>query len=86
MSKPASRSQYIDYCKRQLGAPVLEINVADEQIEDIVDDALQEHQIVGKRLSVAHHSRFGLETLEPNDPSRHLEWPEMSHRPWARPN
>ena len=44
MSKPASRSQFIDYCKRQLGAPVLEINVADEQIEDIVDDALQYFQ------------------------------------------
>ena len=41
MAKPASRSQFIDYCKRQLGAPVLEINVADEQIEDIVDDAVQ---------------------------------------------
>ena len=26
---------------RQLGAPVLEINVADEQIDDLVDDALQ---------------------------------------------
>ena len=44
MAKPASRSQFIDYCKRQLGAPVLEINVADEQIEDIVDDAIQYFQ------------------------------------------
>ena len=44
MSKPASRSQFIDYCKRQLGAPVLEINVAEEQIEDIVDDAIQYFQ------------------------------------------
>ena len=41
MSKPASRAGFIEYCKRQLGAPVLEINVADEQIEDIVDDAIQ---------------------------------------------
>ena len=41
MGKPASRSEFITYCKRQLGAPVLEINVADEQIEDIVDDAIQ---------------------------------------------
>ena len=41
MSQPASRSQLITYCKRQLGAPVLEINVADEQIEDILDDAIQ---------------------------------------------
>jgi len=41
MAQPASRQQLIDYAKRQLGAPVLEINVADEQIEDIVDDSLQ---------------------------------------------
>ena len=41
MAQPGSRSEFIDYCKRQLGDPVLEINVADEQIEDIVDDAIQ---------------------------------------------
>ena len=41
MAKPASRADLINYCKRQLGAPVLEINVADEQIDDLVDDALQ---------------------------------------------
>ena len=41
MAQPSTRGELIDYCKRQLGAPVLEINVADEQIEDIVDDAVQ---------------------------------------------
>ena len=41
MTQPASRTELINYCKRQLGAPVLEINVADEQIDDLVDDALQ---------------------------------------------
>lgn len=41
MSQPSSRTELINYCKRQLGAPVLEINVADEQIEDLVDDAIQ---------------------------------------------
>ena len=41
MAQPSSRQELIDYCKRQLGAPVLEINVADEQVEDLVDDALQ---------------------------------------------
>jgi len=40
-SKPASREHLIEYCLRRLGAPVLEINLADEQIEDLVDDALQ---------------------------------------------
>ena len=41
MSQPTTRQELIDYCKRKLGAPVLEINVADEQIEDLVDDAVQ---------------------------------------------
>ena len=41
MAKPASRADLINYCKRQLGRPVLEINVADEQVDDLVDDALQ---------------------------------------------
>ena len=41
MAQPSSRQNLIDYCKRQLGAPVLEINVADEQVDDLVDDALQ---------------------------------------------
>ena len=44
MAQPASRTDLINYCKRQLGAPVLEINVADEQIDDLVDDALQHFQ------------------------------------------
>ena len=41
MAQPSNRSELINYCKRQLGAPVLEINVADEQLDDLVDDALQ---------------------------------------------
>ena len=44
MGRPSTRTEFIDYCKRQLGAPVLEINVADQQIEDIVDDAIQYFQ------------------------------------------
>jgi len=41
MAKPSSRQELVDYCLRKLGAPVLEINLADEQIDDLVDDALQ---------------------------------------------
>lgn len=41
MAQPSTRQEFIDYCLRKLGAPVLEINVAEEQIEDLVDDALQ---------------------------------------------
>jgi len=41
MAQPATRSEFKNYLLRQLGAPVLEINVADEQVDDIIDDALQ---------------------------------------------
>ena len=41
MAKPASRTQLVDYCLRKLGAPVLEINIDDDQIDDAVDDAIQ---------------------------------------------
>ena len=44
MAQPASRTDLVNYCKRQLGAPVLEINVADEQIDDLIDDAVQYFQ------------------------------------------
>jgi hypothetical protein len=44
MSQPSNRQGLIDYCLRQLGAPVLEINIADEQIDDLVDDAIQYFQ------------------------------------------
>jgi hypothetical protein len=41
MARPNSRQALIDYCLRKLGAPVIEINVDPEQIEDCVDDAFQ---------------------------------------------
>ena len=44
MAQPSSRQGLIDYAKRQLGYPVLEINVADEQLEDLLDDAVQVFQ------------------------------------------
>ena len=44
MAKPTTRGELIDYCLRQLGAPILEINVAEEQTDDLLDDALQYFQ------------------------------------------
>ncbi len=44
MAQPSSRDGLIDYAKRQLGFPVLEINVADEQFSDLLDDAIQVYQ------------------------------------------
>ena len=44
MAQPSSSEGLIDYAKRQLGFPVLEINVADEQFQDLLDDAIQIYQ------------------------------------------
>lgn len=44
MANPTSRTTLIDYCKRRLGDPVIEINVDEDQLEDRVDEALQYYQ------------------------------------------
>jgi hypothetical protein len=36
-----TRQKLVDYCLRQLGAPVVEINVDDEQINDRTEDAMR---------------------------------------------
>ena len=41
MASPSTRQGLIDYALRQNGAPVLEINIEDDQISDLVDDAIQ---------------------------------------------
>ena len=41
MASVTSREELKDYCLRRLGAPVIEINVDDDQVEDRIDDAFQ---------------------------------------------
>jgi hypothetical protein len=44
MANPSSREELKQYCLRRLGAPVIDINVDDEQLEDRIDDALKYYQ------------------------------------------
>ena len=44
MANPSTRDGLIDWCKRKLGEPVIEINVDHDQVEDRVDEALQYYQ------------------------------------------
>ena len=44
MAKPSSREQLKQYALRQLGKPVIEINVDDDQLEDRIDEGLQYFQ------------------------------------------
>ena len=40
MAVPSSRAEFKKYCLRRLGAPVIDINVDDDQVEDRIDEAL----------------------------------------------
>ena len=58
MSAPKTREEFKRYCLRKLGAPVVQINVADEQLEDDIDDALQYfrdyHYDAQERIFMSH--------------------------------
>lgn len=41
MSVPTTKEEMKDWCLRELGFPVIQINVDDEQVDDAIDSALQ---------------------------------------------
>ena len=41
MASPSSRTELITYAKRQLGEPVLQVHVDDEQVNNVIDDTFQ---------------------------------------------
>jgi hypothetical protein len=74
MAKPTSREELIDYCLRALGAPVLQINIDEEQIDDRVDEAIQFYQEYHSDATI-HHYRKHKVTQEDID-NRYIEIPE----------
>ena len=44
MANPTSRDTLKEYCLRKLGAPVIEINIDDDQCDDRVDEAFSWYQ------------------------------------------
>lgn len=63
----SSRQDLAEYCLRNLGAPVLEINIADEQLEDRIDEALefwrQYHNEGIEKIYLKHRIRASALTL-----------------------
>ena len=41
MATPTTKQEFIDYCLRNLGAPVLQINLDPQQVEDRLEEALE---------------------------------------------
>ena len=58
----STRQELVDYCLRRLGAPVIEINVDDDQVSDRIDDALQfwyEYHFDGRQKVFIQHRVSG---------------------------
>lgn len=95
MAQPSTRAEFTDYCLRKLGAPVLEINVDDDQVDDLIDDAIQffqeyhfdgiERMYLKHKLTADDIARFkesNQNTLGPNDnppPTTDDSWEERNN-------
>ncbi len=44
MAQPQNRKEFIEYCRRSLGEPVVRLNIDSQQIEYRIDDALTQFQ------------------------------------------
>lgn len=59
MPAPTTRSEFKQYILRKIGAPVIQINVADEQIEDRIDEAIsfwRDYHYAGSQLVYLKHA------------------------------
>lgn len=74
MAKPSTREDFKDYILRKIGAPVIEINVSEEQVEDRIDEALSfwnDYHYNGSQLIYIKHK------LEQQDiDNKYIELPE----------
>lgn len=58
MAQPRSREEFKEYILRKLGAPVIDINVAEEQVEDRIDEAMsfwRDYHFNGSQLVYLKH-------------------------------
>jgi|TARA_B100001093_G_C26689103_1_gene954006 hypothetical protein len=58
MAQPTTREEFKDWILRKLGAPVIQINVADEQVDDRVDEAIdywRDYHYNGSQLVYLKH-------------------------------
>lgn len=58
MAQPQSREEFKEYILRKIGAPVIQVNVAEEQIEDRVDEAVsfwRDYHYNGSQLVYLKH-------------------------------
>ncbi len=64
MAKVTSREELIDYCMRNLGAPVIEINVDEDQVDDRIDEALDYYQMFHDDAVVRNYFKHQLTSTD----------------------
>lgn len=58
MAQPNSRKEFKDYILRKIGAPVIQINVSDDQVDDRIDEAIsfwRDYHYNGSQLVYIKH-------------------------------
>jgi hypothetical protein len=58
MAQPDTRQEFVEYVLRKIGAPVIQINVAEDQVEDRVDEAVsfwRDYHYNGSQLVYLKH-------------------------------
>lgn len=58
MARPTTRAEFKEYVLRKIGAPVIQINVSDEQVEDRIDEAIsfwRDYHYSGSQLIYLKH-------------------------------
>lgn len=73
MAKPTSRDEFKDYILRKIGAPVIQINVADEQVEDRIDEALsfwRDYHYDGSELVYIRHELTEQDVADIENPEK----------------
>lgn len=62
MAQPTTRTEFKDWVLRKIGAPVIQINVSDEQVEDRIDEAIdfwRDYHYNGSQLVYLKHQLTG---------------------------
>jgi len=72
MALPASRTEFKEYCLEQLGAPVLEINLAEEQIQNQIDYALSKYAEYHFDGTIKHYYKYQVVANLFSDAIHHL--------------
>ena len=78
MSKPGSRQELADYCLRALGAPVVEINIDDDQLGDRIDEAFQFYREYHSDATIRRYRKHQVTATDVTE--EYIDIPEMLHR------